>query len=328
MGPWLIGGALVAAVGGLVAAAWRMFAMPGEVYDGPIPDADEEDVRRLKRHIETLATDIGERRVHGYQQQLDRAACYIEDELTAMGLRPKAQTFMVGHEEVRNIEVEFRGALHFNEIVVVGAHYDSAHGTPGANDNGSGVAALLELARKLAQGPTPLRTVRCVFFVNEEAPFFDTDLMGSKRYAQDCAMKDEKVRAMLCLETIGYYTDEPDSQHYPEGVDFNLPTTGNFVGVVGNIDSAGLVRDVVGAFRATAPIATHGVAMPSDVPGVGWSDHASFWDAGYKAVMITDSAPYRYPHYHTDRDTPDKIDYDALGHVLTGLHASVLTLSS
>ena len=193
-------------------------------------------------------------------------------------------------------------------------------GSPGANDNGSGVAALLALARRFAGKSFP-RTLRFVAFVNEEPPMFQaTGEMGSYVYAGRCRANGDRIEAMMSLETIGYYSNTPHSQRYPLlGLGLLYPTTGNFVGFVGNVSSRALVREAIGQFRQHAQVPAQGAAMPSIIPGIGWSDQWAFWQHGYPGIMITDTAPFRYPHYHAASDTPDKLDYDTMARVVQGL---------
>ena len=207
------------------------------------------------------------------------------------------------------------------------AHYDSAPGTPGANDNGSAVASLLTLARRFAGQPQP-RTLRFVFFVNEEPPFFQTAAMGSWVYAKECRRRHDRIVGMWSLETMGYYSDAKGSQHYPFPFSLFYPDTGNFIGFVANSQSGELLKRTIGGFRKHAQFPSEGVAAPDVVPGLGWSDHWSFWQEGYPAVMITDTALFRYPHYHEATDTPDRLDYDRLGRVVDGLTAVVRDLAA
>ena len=194
--------------------------------------------------------------------------------------------------ECYNLEVEIIGSEKPDEIVVIGAHYDSLEGTTGANDNGSGVAALLAIARAFGD-KQPVRTLRFVAFTNEEPPFFQSDDMGSLVYARRCSERNENIVAMLSLETIGYYTDEERSQDYPSGLmDFVFPTTGNFISFVGNIKSRKLLGDVAGSFRQYAKFPSVAAFLPEDIVGVGWSDQWSFWQYGYPAIMVTDTAPF------------------------------------
>ncbi len=327
MKPWIIGAGLIAAAASAGAAAlWKMFAMPGDKYQGPLgaPCKDHASmVHDLQATIETIAGEFGERHVHGREAELEQTLRFIENRLEIHGLRPRRQTYVARESEVHNLIVEFKGSVRPREILVIGAHYDSGIGTPGANDNSSGVASALLLACRMAQRPAPARTVRIAFFVNEEEPFFQSEYMGSHVYAAECAERGEQIRGMLALETLGYYSDEPGSQHYPEGLSLGLDDVGDFVAFVGNLKSSDLVREVIGAFRAETNFPTHGVSLPSRIPGVGWSDHWAFWQHGFPALMVTDTAPYRYPHYHTAEDTPDKIDYDKLARVVDGLDRAI-----
>jgi Zn-dependent M28 family amino/carboxypeptidase len=286
---------------------------------------EEKIAAALRTDVERLAGTIGQRNMPHYPQ-LVAAANFIEAELRTAGFPPKRQTFDVKGRPCANIEAQLAGGKQADEIVVVGAHYDSNVGTPGANDNGSGVAALLTLARRLADAK-PSRTVRFVAFVNEEAPYFETELMGSFVYARRCRERQEKITAMLSLETIGYYSDEADSQKYPIPFNVFYPSTGNFIGFIGNVESGDLVKQVVATFRRDAKFPSEGGALPSQIDGVGWSDHWSFWQMGYPAVMVTDTAAFRYPHYHAAEDTPDKLSYDRMARVVVGLEAVVRDLA-
>ncbi len=301
-----------------------MITMPGESYAGPLQPLTAEESQiavNLRRHVVAVASHE-----HNMFQPdaLEAAARYIETELEALGYTARRHVYESGMGPARNIEVEVRGGN--DEVIVVGAHYDSVIGSPGANDNGSGVAATLEIAR-LLRGATQGRTLRFVWFVNEEPPFFHGPDMGSRRYVQLVRARGDRVTAMFSLETIGYYSDKRGSQRYPPPFGWFYPNTGNFLGFVANFASRALLHDALGAFRRHARFPSEGVAAPAFIPGVDWSDHASFWDAGYPALMITDTAPYRYPHYHSARDTPDKLDYERLARVVTGLRGMLRELA-
>lgn len=234
--------------------------------------------------------------------------------------------FTVGSETFANIEAEIPGVQHPEKILVVGAHYDTAGNLPGANDNGSGVAATLELAHSFA-GSKPGRTIRWLFFANEEPPFFQTQAMGSYVYAKRCRERNENIAAMLSLETIGFYTDQPGSQTYPVGFHPGYPDRGNFLGFVADFQSVLLLRRALKTFRAATPLPAEGAAAPRSVPGIGWSDHWSFWEFGYRGLMLTDTAPFRYPYYHSAEDTPEKLDYARLADAVQGIAAVVHDLS-
>jgi hypothetical protein len=310
------------------AGGWYMIGMPGSSWRGPIPPlsaAERQSADNLRRHVETLAGRIGERNVWR-PSALAAAADHIRNSLAGQGHAVQTQPFTSQGVVVENLEVVLPGSRLPEEIVIAGAHYDSVVGSPAANDNGSGVAALLELARLLAGADLP-RTVRLVAFVNEEPPFFYGTEMGSRIYAERARQRGEQVRAMLSLETIGYYTDAPASQRYPFPFRYFYPDTGNFVGFVGNLGSRRLVSQAVAAFRDAAAFPSEGVAAPGWMTGVHWSDHWSFWQAGYPAIMVTDTALFRYPHYHSRSDTPDKLDYAGLARVTHGLAAVIRSLA-
>ncbi|MFI5402322.1 MAG: M28 family peptidase [Planctomycetota bacterium] len=295
---------------------WFMIRMPGKSFEGASGAADEALVAELKRDVSALS----ERNLFG-PRGLEAAAVRIEAELRAAGYSPEPHVFEVDTMPCRNIEATVPGG---REIVIVGAHYDSVLGCPGANDNGSGVAATLALARRFAGGK-PHRTLRFVFFVNEEPPWFQKDDMGSLRYARRCRERGEEVVAMVSLETLGCFAGK---QRYPlPGLGLLYGDKGDFVGFVGDIASRDLVREALGVFREHARVPSEGIALWNGVPGVGWSDHWAFWQCGYRAIMVTDTAPFRYPHYHRPTDTPDRLDYENLARVVEGLVPVVAALA-
>lgn len=287
---------------------------------------DESAAARLRAHVQTLAATIGERNMWR-PEALARAAEYIRMTLAASGYIPAVQRFTVRGRTVENIEAILRGTSAGSEAVVVGAHYDSVIGSPGANDNATGVAAVLDLARRLAGKPRR-RTIRFAAFVNEEPPFFQTEEMGSVVYARAARARGDRIAAMLCLETMGYYSDERGSQAYPGELRDLYPDVGNFIGIVADLRSAQLLESVRRSFAAGTDFPVEASAAPAHLPGVGWSDHWSFWEEGYPAVMFTDTAPFRYPWYHTADDTIDKIQFDRLARVVDGVERAVDDLAA
>jgi Zn-dependent M28 family amino/carboxypeptidase len=293
----------------------------------PLLTPDEAQTRtHLQRYVEILARTIGGRNAVRYQN-LCRSADYLEEQLRALGYHPARQNYEAEGQTFVNIEAELSGRDETGAVLVVGAHYDTAGGLPGANDNASGVAATLELARQFA-GKPQARRIRWVFFANEEPPYFQTPAMGSYVYAKRCRERKEDIAAMFSLETIGYYSDTSGSQSYPVGLHLGYPDRGDFLGFVADIRSALLLQKALRSFRRGTSLPAQGAAAPASVPGVGWSDHWSFWQFGYRAVMVTDTAPYRYPYYHTAEDTPDKLDYDRMARAVTGLAAVVREVAS
>ncbi len=292
--------------------------MPGKNILSAAPLSPEEiDLRaELKSDVQMLAGEIGERNMARYPQ-LNAAADFIENSFSRAGLHPRRDSYEVRGQACHNIEAEIPGTRP--NVVLIGAHYDSVLGSPGANDNGSGVAALLALARRFAGKPAQ-QTLRFVAFVNEEPPYFLTEQMGSFVYAGRCKGHGDRISAMISLETIGYFSDAPHSQTYPAaGLGVFYPTVGNFIGFVSNVHSRALLRRSIALFRKHAKIPSEGAALPSFVPGVSWSDQWAFWQHGYPGIMITDTAPFRYPHYHSATDTPDKLDYDRFALVVSSM---------
>jgi Zn-dependent M28 family amino/carboxypeptidase len=299
---------------------WSMMRMPLKSFRGPLPELSPAQTvlsEELRQHVERLAGEIGERNVY-LPKKLAAAADYIEATFNNADHTVSRQSYIVMGETCYNLEVEIRGDTRAEEIVVIGAHYDSVQGAQGANDNGSGTAAVLALA-KFPSLQKPARTLRFVAFANEEPPFFQTEQMGSLVYARRCRERGEKIVAMLSLETMGYYRDAKGTQKYPFPLGAFYPSRGDFIGFVGNTANASLVRRCIKTFRAEAKFPSEGGALPSGLPGIGWSDHWSFWETGYPAIEVTDTAIFRYPHYHLETDTPDKLDYDRFARVVEGV---------
>jgi Zn-dependent M28 family amino/carboxypeptidase len=312
---------------GLWIAALAITSMPGKSHRGPLLpfDAAERDLAtRLRAHVTAIASE--EHNV-AHPAALERAARYLESVLAREGYAPKRQEFDAGGVKVRNLEVTLGGAPA-QKLVVIGAHYDSARGAVGADDNGTGAAAVLELARALRDfRPAPGVELRFVLYVNEELPWFGSPQMGSRVHADELAKEGKQVLAMLSLETIGYYSDAPGSQLYPAPFSALYPNAGNFIGFVGNWRSRELVRRCVESFRAHAAFPSEGAAFPDVVRDAARSDHWAYWRHGWPGLMVTDTAPFRYPYYHTLADTPDKIDYERMARVVRGVESVVRDLA-
>lgn len=303
--------------------------MPGGSYKGELSPLSEKERHlsfALKRHIEEISGSIGERNIVKHEALL-RTKNYITTVWQGNNLSVNVQNFnMPNGLVVSNVETILPGTAN-KEILVIGAHYDSVRDCPGANDNGSGVAALLELAL-LLRDYKPKLPIHFVTFVNEEQPTFHTDYMGSFVYARSLHSKGIKVRGMISIETIGYYSNELGSQKYPAPFSLFYPSTGDFIGFVGNLSSGALVRKAIGIFRKQVKFPSEGIAAPAWVPGIGWSDHWAFWQTGTPAIMVTDTAPFRYPHYHLSTDTADKLDYGSVARVVNGLETVIRQIST
>jgi Zn-dependent M28 family amino/carboxypeptidase len=326
---WLILATVLVAL--LLTVIWilRMIHMPLRSFTGelgPLSTEDTEASKRLSQHVQYLSETIGERNL-SRAGTLEAAADYIKSSLEQAGYSVTAQSYSVRSHRVSNLEAKLVGSESAGGTIIVGAHYDSVHGSPGANDNASGVAAVLELAR-LFRGFTPRKTIRFVFFVNEEPPYFQTESMGSVVYAKQLRTDRIAVSAMISLETIGYYSDAPGSQKYPVLLGLLYPSRGNFIGFVGNPSSRALLRMAIQRFRETTSLPSEGVAAPEQWPGVGWSDHWSFWQENYPAIMVTDTALFRYPYYHSPYDTTNRIDFARMSRVVNGMRRVVESIST
>lgn len=307
-------------VGFLSLHGWRFWRRTREMSW----QADVQLVQRLQAHVYRLAEEIGERSVFKYEK-LQEAKAYISAQLASFGYKLEYEDYYITDKMASNIIAVKPGIEFPKEIVIVGAHYDTCF-NPGADDNASAVAGLLELARQLQEQQTK-RTIRFIAFVNEEPPFFKTEQMGSRVYSRQIKQLNEDIKAVVILEMIGYYSQKPHSQRYPPLFGFFYPNKANFIGVVGNFSSRWLVRQLVRGFKQKSSFPIEAVTTFAFVPGVDFSDHWSFWQEGYPAVMVTDTAFYRNPYYHSAADTYQTLDYENMAAVLTGLSTALLELA-
>lgn len=318
----------IAVLAGLV---WilRMTQMPLKSYSQPLPpmsSAESELKGRLSTEVKYLSETIGERNVWR-AGSLQAVVSHLRSNLQQAGYAVTERAYRVEGQEVRNLEVSIGGSESSGETVVVGAHYDTVAGTVGADDNATGVAAVVQLAR-LLRASKPRKNIRFVIFVNEEPPFFQTSRMGSLVYAQQLRQENVRVSAMISLEMLGFYSDVPGSQKYPAMLSLFYPSRGNFIGFVGNPQSRALVRQSIRVFRESTNFPSEGIAAPAEWPGIGWSDQWSFWKEQYPAIMITDTALFRYPYYHTTLDTANRLDFDRMARVVEGVRRVVESLAA
>ena len=329
--------------------------MPGESYSKKFKQLNKEErviLQSIKNHVGFLAGTLGERNMF-VPKSLESATAYIEKSFRAQGHKVSSHAYILkkglsqdtivmdffrgifpsnfpedSEEPVAtNIEVEISGNVYRDEIILVGAHYDSVIGSPGANDNATGTAGLLEIGNLLFEKKLK-RTVRLVAFVNEEPPFFATKNMGSYVYAQRSRERGENIQGMISLEMLGYYSTQKGSQKYPFPLGLFKSDTGDFIAFVSNLRSKKLLNDFVKRFRRLVEFPSDGVAFPQVIPGISWSDHRSFWKFNYPAIMVTDTAFFRYPYYHSREDTPDKICYDHMARVVSGLSKVIEDLAN
>jgi Zn-dependent M28 family amino/carboxypeptidase len=284
---------------------------------------------KLFQHVDRLAGLIGPRHL-GKPSAWTATVRLIENEFSQAGYVVEHHTYEVQGKAVANLIAEIPGSKRRDNIIVVGAHYDTVATTPGADDNASAVAVLLEVARAL-QGSTPSCTIRFVAFPCEEPPYFHTQEMGSQAYARKCRSQGERILGMLCLEMLGYYTDEPQSQRLPPGIPKLLkwcfPHRGNFLAAVGNLASWRLLWNFRIGFKRCSRFPLFSIALPEWINAIRLSDNSSFWDQGYPALMLTDTSFLRNPNYHFLTDTPETLDYERMAEVTRGIEAAVRYLS-
>ena len=304
-------------------AAWFWMTQP--MLSSASPSANRTvDPARLETHVRKLSIEFTPRD-ESHIENLDRTAAYIMNEFSQTTQSVSESPYRVQGKWYRNVIAQF--GPDSEERIIVGAHYDTAGPLPGADDNASGVAGLLELARLLGQHPPPIR-VELVAFSLEEPPFFRTTGMGSSVHAESLRKQGARVRVMMSLEMIGYFSDEPQSQQFPTGLlRAFYPSKGNFIAVVGRLSEGLLVRQTKAAMRDAAPLPVYSINAPTLIPGIDFSDQLSYWNAGYSAVMITDTAFYRNRNYHTANDTAEKLDYKRMAMVVEGVHAAVSELA-
>lgn len=276
---------------------------------------DRNLVENLKKHVYKLSHEIGERSYRKYGKLVETEE-YIAKQFNSYGYKNEFQEYSINNQVFRNIIAAKQGKEKKKEIIV-GAHYDTVV-TPGADDNASAIAGLLELSKYFSEIRTS-KTLRFIAFVNEEPPFFKTEKMGSRLYTMAAKQRADDIQIAFILEMIGYYSDKPFSQKYPPFLGPFYPNTGNYIAVIGNLHSKGIVDRIVKAFKENSSFPIESLNAPSAVPGIDFSDNWSFWQEGYPAVMITDTAFYRNYNYHRLTDTYEKLDYISLAEVINGL---------
>jgi hypothetical protein len=274
----------------------------------------------LRAYVEALSTRFQPRSA-AHPANLARAAEFIADAFRASGAAVRVQRYDALGAKYENVIASF--GPDTPERIIVGAHYDASGDVPGADDDASGVAALLELARLLSKAPPPLR-VELAAYTLEEPPGFATEAMGSVVHARSLEVEGAKVRLMIALEMLGTFSDQPESQSFPVGTrKGEYPTVGNFIAVVGRAGQGGMVSEIAAAMRIASSVPVQTVVAPRSTPGVDLGDHRSFWDLDDPAVMVTDTAFFRNPRYHTPEDRADTLDYPKMAEVVEGVHCVV-----
>ncbi len=303
----------------LAALLWVVQPLLLPVRPAPAPAVDPE---RLRQHVVTLSTTLSPR--NDDPAQLGRSADYIASQLAPFG-RVERHPFDVWGVGYENVSLTLGSGA--GPRIVVGAHYDTADGLPGADDNASGVAGLIELARLLHQ-QRPSRPVQIIAYALEEPPYFGSDQMGSAHHARRLAKQQEEIALMLSLEMIGYFDETPGSQHYPLPLLRLLyPDRGDFIALVGEFGAAGIVRRAKRAMLAASPLPVRSINAPAFVPGVDLSDHRNFWHHNYPALMVTDTAMFRNRAYHTAQDRWERLDYPRMAEVVRGIYGIVMAFA-
>lgn len=309
---------------GLV-AAWFWITQPVSAKARPTHLPPVVEAARLEDHVQKLSVDFSPRDAD-HPDNLDRAAVYIREEFTRAGGIVSEQPYLVNGKTYRNIIAQFGPDI--DDRIVVGAHYDTAGPLPGADDNASGVAGLIELAALLPKAQLNSR-VELVAFTLEEPPYFRTEQMGSAIHATSLQKQNSRVKAMFSLEMIGYFSDSAKSQHFPAGILSTFyPSEGNFIAVTGRLREGLLVRRIKTAMLRGSALPVYSINAPTLITGIDFSDQLNYWKAGFPAVMVTDTAFYRNPNYHSLRDTPEKLDYQRMALVVEGVYAAVMDLSN
>jgi hypothetical protein len=332
----------LAGFGALLSACGRPAASPVEVTVPSVPagasgaapaavalpdatPAEKELAERLKATVQHFSVEVGERNLES-SWNLATATDDLALGLEKLGYEVRRQGVVIGDAVLQNVEAHVSGGEHGSQTIVVGAHFDTAVGTPGADANASGVAAVLELAR-VFHDKTPKRGIRFAFFTDEEAPHFGTDHMGSLVYAKELLTQGLQIVGMLSLEGLGAYSAAPNSEHAPPELANRLPTTADFVAVVANEASRPLLEQVTGSLKKHGPVPVFGDVFDPAFPFASASDHSSFWKLGLPAVMVTDTASVRYSHYHAKTDLPAELDFDRMARVVTALEAVVAEIA-
>lgn len=310
--------------------------MPQGRISPPPPERISETSARLESTVRALSEKIGPRNKFN-QGSMAAAETFIRQAFENMGYTPLALDFPfvepgadpnLHPSQAINFMVEIPGSTLPEEIVIVGAHYDTVYLSPGADDNTSGLAALLELAQRL-RSFQPERTLRFVAFANEEQPYFMTESMGSMVYARSCREKNETITAMLALDGLGFYTSEPGSQSYMHSpLCLFYPDEGNFVAFLSDLESRELLFNTVRLFREGSTFPSEGMATVSWFPRLGNSDHGAFWKHGYPGILVTDTLALRNPHYHAKSDTWSTLDFKSMATVVNGLENVIKGLAA
>lgn len=309
---------------------WYMIKCEGKWNGIPLERQKNVDLGKIRKELESdvyyMSVELGPRNAFSYKR-LQKCAEWIKKRWESQGYTVKSHTFFIQGKDYTNLEIEILGRKAPSEIVVVSAQYDTLPDSPGANNNASGVAVLLQLS-KLLKNYTPDRTLRLVNFVNEEDPFFGTEWMGSFKYAERAYQQHEDIKVMLSIDAIGFYKNEPGSQKWPFPFSFFYPDRGNFLAFIGNFVSRKYMIQATMGFKKGSSFPIEAGVVPKWTKGASWSDHYSFWKFGYPGIMVTDTGGFRSPFHTTKEDTMEKLNFEAMSRIVIGIYTSAVHLTS
>lgn len=301
-----------------VTLIWIVMVQP--TFTENQPSSTAIDPIRLKKHVIILSEDFHPRNWREVEN-LNRCADYIYAHFKNSNAGTSFQECEARENVYKNV-IGLYGPPSDHRIII-GAHYDTSGDTPGADDNASGVAALIELGYLFGR-EKPAKTIELVAYPLEEPPFFGTKSMGSSVHGDSLMERGIKVELMIALECIGYFSDQEESQMFPSPLlRLFYPGQGNFITLVGHISQRRIVKQLKKYMKGVNDLPVYSINAPLFIPGVDFSDHRNYWEHGINAVMITDTAFYRNLEYHEQGDTADRLDYDRLSKVVVQVYEGI-----
>ena len=316
----------------LLFSYWYMLKCEGNWKGEPLEKQMKAELSEIKKGMESdieYLQKLGPRNSENDTSYKQLRLCeeWIRQRWESQGYVVKKHTFSIKEKEYSNLEIEIKGRVAPSEIIIISAQYDTLPDSPGANNNSSGMAILFQLSQLLKKH-TPDRTLRLLNFVNEEDPFFGTEMMGSYQYAKSCRQRGEDIRVMLSLDAVGIYKDEPGSQRLPFPFSLFYPDRGNFLAFIGNLRSRKYVTEVTRGFKKGSSFPIQAGVAPEWAKGGAWSDHSSFWKFGYPGIMVTDTGGFRSPYHSTKEDTMEKLNFEAMSRIVIGMYTCAVHLTS
>jgi hypothetical protein len=310
---------------------WYMLKCEGKWPGEPLEKQMKADLIEIKKNLESdieYIQKLGPRNSENdtNYKQLRQCEEWIKQRWESQEYVVKKHTYSVKGKEYSNLQIEIQGHTLPSEIIIVSAQYDTLPDSPGANNNGSGMAILFQLSQFLRKH-TPDRTLRLLNFVNEEDPFFGTEMMGSYQYAKRSFQRREEIRVILSLDALGIYKEEPGSQKLPFPFSMFYPDRGNFLAFIGNLQSRNYMIKVTRGFKKGSSFQIQAGVAPEWAKGAAWSDHSSFWKFGYPGIMVTDTGGFRSPYHTTKEDTMEKLNFEVMSRIVIGMYCAVIELA-